>query len=102
MQTSPSRSFFYVAFYAFDTIANVPYSALGPELSELSSERDSLFFWAKLINGVGILLAAVSPVLVTVAFRSCGEWCVSCSPSLFFSLPLSPFPFTRMCLFVMQ
>lgn len=61
--------FFYVVFYLFDTMANVPYSALGPELSDDSEQRDSLFFWAKLFNGIGILCGAVGPVVLTISFR---------------------------------
>lgn len=67
---------FYIVFYLFDTVANVPYSALGPELSDVTSERDSLFFWAKLFNGVGILFGAVGPVLLAVAFRGSTSECV--------------------------
>lgn len=68
----------YILFYAFDTLANVPYSALAPELSDRSDERDSLFFWSKLINGLGILIAAVGPVMLTVFFRDCDYCDVDC------------------------
>ena len=36
---------FYLIFYLFDTLTNVPYGALGPELSCDSTERSSLFFF---------------------------------------------------------
>ena len=90
---------FYIIFYLFDTIGNVPYvrvraagwvaahasrgcvgvlptqSALGPELSDVASERDSLFFWAKLFNGIGILVGAVGPVGLAVALRGSTAEC---------------------------
>ena len=61
--------FFYIVFYLFDTVTNVPYIALGPELTDDSEERNSLFYYAGLFKGVGILLAAVAPVGATLYFQ---------------------------------
>jgi glycoside/pentoside/hexuronide:cation symporter, GPH family len=54
----------YIVFYAFDTIANVPYVALGPELTDSYSERDSVFFWCKIFDSVGIVIAVVTPAII--------------------------------------
>lgn len=45
--------FFYSTFYLFDTFSNVPYEALGPELSDDYHERNNIFFVAKLFNYMG-------------------------------------------------
>jgi hypothetical protein len=44
--------FFYWLFYLMDSISNVPYEALGPELTDCESERSNLFFISKLFNMV--------------------------------------------------
>lgn len=44
---------FYTLFYLSDTLANVPYEALGPELTTEHSERNSVFFTAKIFMFVG-------------------------------------------------
>lgn len=45
--------FFYSTFYLFDTFSNVPYEALGPELSDDYHERNNVFFVAKIFNYMG-------------------------------------------------
>lgn len=50
-------------------------SALGPELTDVPAERDSLFFWAKLFNGIGILIGAVGPVVLAAGLRSSTAEC---------------------------
>jgi Na+/melibiose symporter-like transporter len=57
---------FYVIFYLGDTIAGVPYSSLGPELSDNPAERTTAFFIAKAYAGVGTLLGAVAPEITRV------------------------------------
>lgn len=52
---------FYVLFYFSDTYCNVPYEALGPELTDSYEERNSLFFSAKTFNFLGMLIAAGLP-----------------------------------------
>eukprot|EP00638_Chattonella_subsalsa_P000303 CAMPEP_0117738550 /NCGR_PEP_ID=MMETSP0947-20121206/3200_1 /TAXON_ID=44440 /ORGANISM="Chattonella subsalsa, Strain CCMP2191" /LENGTH=925 /DNA_ID=CAMNT_0005554269 /DNA_START=157 /DNA_END=2935 /DNA_ORIENTATION=- len=49
---------------------NVPFNALGPELTEEASERNSLFFYYGLFKAVGILMAAVAPVMLIFYFKS--------------------------------
>ena len=44
--------FFYWLFYILDSFSNVPYEALGPELTDCEVERNNLFFTAKLFNMV--------------------------------------------------
>lgn len=77
---------FYLCFYLFDTIGNVPYSALGPELSDVSSERDNLFFWARLVNAIGIFMGAVGPVAAALSFKSRTSECQVCDTEC----PLGP------------
>eukprot|EP01006_Ploeotia_vitrea_P018099 TRINITY_DN49364_c0_g1_i1.p1 TRINITY_DN49364_c0_g1~~TRINITY_DN49364_c0_g1_i1.p1 ORF type:complete len:763 (+),score=426.35 TRINITY_DN49364_c0_g1_i1:37-2325(+) len=55
---------FYTVFYFFDTIANVPYTAWGPELTDLPAERESVFFWRGLFDKVGVLAGAAGPAIV--------------------------------------
>lgn len=55
---------FYTIFYLFDTGANVPHAALGPELTDVQAERNSIFFVAALFKMSGILFAAIFPVYV--------------------------------------
>ena len=43
----------YTAFYLADTWCNVPYEALGPELSDDYNERSRVFFIVKLFNQFG-------------------------------------------------
>ena len=62
--------FFYLVFYLFDTLANVPYGALGPELTNSSEERNSVFFYSGLFKGVGILVAAALPVAFEMKFKA--------------------------------
>ena len=61
--------FFYLIFYLFDTLANVPYGALGPELTNSSAERNSVFFYSGMFKGVGILVAAALPVGLEMYFK---------------------------------
>eukprot|EP00753_Platysulcus_tardus_P001748 PLAT1150.1.p2 GENE.PLAT1150.1~~PLAT1150.1.p2 ORF type:complete len:828 (-),score=437.37 PLAT1150.1:66-2549(-) len=76
--TSLWFGFFYVFFYAFDTMCNVPYGALGPELTDNADERNNVFFWANMFKGIGILCGAVGPVVTTLAFAAGNEVCTSC------------------------
>ena len=53
--------FFYVLFYFTDTYCNVPFEALGPELTDSYEERNNVFFLAKSWNFFGMLIAAGLP-----------------------------------------
>eukprot|EP01060_Flectonema_neradi_P025601 TRINITY_DN343_c0_g3_i1.p1 TRINITY_DN343_c0_g3~~TRINITY_DN343_c0_g3_i1.p1 ORF type:complete len:933 (+),score=111.48 TRINITY_DN343_c0_g3_i1:117-2915(+) len=57
---------FYTLFYAMDTAANVPYGALGPELSDDSKERDKLFYYSGGFRNIGIMFGATLPVLLAL------------------------------------
>lgn len=66
----------YTFFYLCDTGCNVPHAALGPELTDKPSERNSLFFCAGLFKMLGILIAAMMPVAVQFKLsseRGCGH-----------------------------
>lgn len=54
--------FFYIAFFLFSTYCNIPYDALGPELTDNQNDRSLLFFTCTLYDGLGALLAACLPV----------------------------------------
>lgn len=47
---------FYTAFYLADTVTNVPYEALGPELSDSYNERSRIYFVHKFFNMLGASL----------------------------------------------
>ena len=59
---------FYILFYSMDTAANVPYGALGPELSDDSKERDKLYYYSGAFRNVGIMLGATLPVLLALLY----------------------------------
>jgi hypothetical protein len=61
--------FFYWLFYLMDSFSNVPYEALGPELTDSEAERNNLFFISKLFNMVGMLLGAALPSVLQGAIR---------------------------------
>eukprot|EP00736_Rhodelphis_marinus_P000689 Rmarinus@m.29888 len=60
---------FYPIFYLFDTYTNVPYEALGPELTDSYEERNRLFFLKKGINFMGTLFAAAAPAFFAWFYR---------------------------------
>lgn len=53
----------YILFYLCDTVANIPLLALGPELSDDSDHRTSLFMWVKLFEGIGTIVGGGAPVI---------------------------------------
>ena len=55
---------FYTLFYLSDTFTNVPYEALGPELSEDYDQRNQLFLLTKTFNFTGMLLSAGAPSMI--------------------------------------
>lgn len=52
----------YIIFFVFDTICNIPYQALAPELSDSPRDRERLYFVYYLIQFTGILFVVVSPI----------------------------------------
>ena len=65
---------FYLIFYLFDTMVNVPHTALGPELTDDQTVRNSIFFWGGVFKGVGILCAAAGPVGLQLWAQSSSGW----------------------------
>jgi Na+/melibiose symporter-like transporter len=61
---------FYIIFYWADTVSNVPYGALGPELTDDPDERNKVFFFFGIFKGIGILMAAVAPVMFGIYFEN--------------------------------
>ena len=55
---------FYVLFFVADTIVNVPYLALGPEMSKSAKERERLYVYFYLLQYIGVLIAASGPVIL--------------------------------------
>eukprot|EP01083_Nonionella_stella_P296353 1006782_1 len=58
----------YILFYLCDTVANIPLLALGPELSDDSDCRTSLFMWVKLFEGIGTIVGGGAPVIFISGF----------------------------------
>lgn len=55
---------FYTLFFIADTVTNVPYLALGPELSTNSKERENLYLYFYIFQYIGVLFAAAAPVIL--------------------------------------
>ena len=62
---------FYVLFFMAETVTNVPYLALGPELSANSKQREKLYFFFYVFQYIGVLFAAAAPVVLNRLFYSC-------------------------------
>jgi Na+/melibiose symporter-like transporter len=62
---------FYVLFFIADTVCNVPYNALGPELSTDSREREKLYIIYYIFQYLGVLFASSGPVLYNKLLKSC-------------------------------
>lgn len=54
----------FIFFYMADTVCNVPYNALAPELSDSSDERENIYFVQNLFGMVGTMVGAVAPPLL--------------------------------------
>jgi Na+/melibiose symporter-like transporter len=74
----------YVLFYLSDTLCNVPYNALGPELTDSYDERSSLYAVHGYFGVSGTIVGAVGPPLLeelglekTLAFSVVGIFLVS-------------------------
>ena len=69
---------FYVLFFIAETVTNVPYLALGPELSSNSQQRETLYFSFYVFQYIGVLFAASSPVLLNKIYSSSNCDCTMC------------------------
>lgn len=72
--------FSYTLFFIADTVVNIPYLALGQELTKNEDERKSLFSIFYTFQYLGVLFASAGPVVLTyLRTHTCN--CTAC-PSL--------------------
>jgi GPH family glycoside/pentoside/hexuronide:cation symporter len=69
LKTSIWFGVFYVLFFVADTVCNVPYLALGPELSSDTSEREKLYIIFYIFQYLGVLFASAAPVVIARVIR---------------------------------
>jgi len=55
----------YIGFFVTNTYCNIPYDALGPELTDNYEDRANLFFISGLFDGGGTLIACGLPTMMT-------------------------------------
>lgn len=67
---------FYLFFFVADTITNIPYLALGPELSNDTKEREKLYIFVYISQYIGVLVASLGPVIIQNFINTCD--CSSC------------------------
>jgi Na+/melibiose symporter-like transporter len=56
----------YILFFLCNTYTNIPYDALGPELTDNYDDRSRVFFTCTLFDGFGTLLAVMTPVALAM------------------------------------
>ena len=61
---------FYICFFLCTTFCNIPYDAMGPELTDNPEDRSRLFFLCTIFDGLGSLLAVLMPVMLTSTIGS--------------------------------
>ena len=101
-----SYGLFNILLYLADTVTHVPYNALLPSLSQDPKQRETIFSFARVINSLGVMFAALAPVPLGMLLRTdecmvdkcaacpfqlpsnqtLGEFC----PAIQQGLPLSP------------
>lgn len=59
----------YIGFFVTNTYCNIPYDALGPELTDNYEDRSNLFFISGLFDGGGTLVACGMPTMMTMFAR---------------------------------
>ena len=74
---------FYLLFFLSDDLCNIPYNALGPELTEDTVERSNMYFVQGVFGLVGTLVGAVSPPAVETGLGLSKDWSF-CLVGLFF------------------
>ena len=62
---------FYVLFFCADTITNIPYLALGPELSNDTKEREKLYIYYYTSQYIGVLVSSMAPEIIKNLVRNC-------------------------------
>lgn len=60
----------YLFFYFCDTLINVPFQALGPELTDDSDERASLYMYVKVAEGIGVMVGTLTPGMLEDYFTN--------------------------------
>lgn len=55
---------FYIAFFLMTTFTQIPYDALGPELTDNPDDRSRVFFFCTIFDGLGALVAVILPVML--------------------------------------
>lgn len=81
---------FYITFFLCTTFCNIPYDAMGPELTDNPEDRSRLFFLCTIFDGLGSLLAVLMPVILTSTIGSIRETDLSsCSNPVDGSISLS-------------
>lgn len=73
---------FYILYFLMNTYSNIPYDALGPEMTDNYEDRSRLFFISGLFDGFGSLLTITTPVglAMLLQFRSTTKY-DTCVPS---------------------
>lgn len=62
---------FYVMFFIAETVTNIPYLALGPELSNDTKEREKLYIFVYVSQYMGVLVASIGPVIIQKLLNIC-------------------------------
>jgi Na+/melibiose symporter-like transporter len=62
---------FYVLFFCADTITNIPYLALGPQLSNDTKEREKLYIYFYTSQYIGVLVSSMAPEIIKNLVRNC-------------------------------
>lgn len=62
---------FYVLFFCADTITNIPYLALGPEMSNDTKEREKLYIYFYTSQYIGVLVASMGPEIIKNLIMNC-------------------------------
>ena len=76
---------FYILFFLMNTFCNIPYDAIGPELTDNYEDRSRLFFISGLYDGVGSLVAMMIPLALKSVIKSRGVHADKCSDAPCFS-----------------
>lgn len=62
---------FYVLFFVADTLSNIPYQALGPELSSDTNEREKMYVIYYAVQFIGVLFSSIAPVFIQKFLQEC-------------------------------
>ena len=69
---------FFILFFMAESVTIPPYLALAPELSGNTKEREKLYFFFYIFQYIGVLFAAVAPILINKLFTDCDcSYCIN-------------------------